>query len=138
MRFPAPLWGMMWGFLLAFGWVMAEGNSVMAETSAQPRPLTSHAGKSAGYSRVKDLWTARDKRLHLVTSAAMVGVGYHLLHDRWLFEARDSRNLAISVTAVAGVIKELYDKRGTPPTCSRKDLVADAVGILVGVFLFTR
>lgn len=68
----------------------------------------------------------------------MVGAGFHLLHDRWLCEAENSRTVAVSLTALGGVIKEVTDKRKTPPTCSYKDLVADGLGILVGLFLFTR
>ena len=72
----------------------------------------------------------------MVVSAGMVGVGFHLLHDRWHVEIRDSRNLTVIVTALAGVIKEVTDKGKTPPTCSYKDLVADGLGILVGIFVY--
>jgi len=44
---------------------------------------------------------------------------------------------SISFSAVAGIGKEIYDgvsKKGTP---SWKDLIADGVGILLGVLLFT-
>jgi hypothetical protein len=44
----------------------------------------------------------------------------------------------MSLTALAGVLKEVSDKRKIPPTCSYKDLVADGLGILLGVLLFTR
>jgi uncharacterized protein YfiM (DUF2279 family) len=85
-----------------------------------------------------DSWLTRDKRLHMVVSAGMVGAGFHLLHDRWHLEVRHSRNLTVSLTALAGVIKEVTDKGKTPSTCSYKDLVADGLGILVGIFVFTR
>ena len=85
-----------------------------------------------------DSWWTRDKRLHLAISAGMVGFSFHLLHHRWHCEVEESRRLAISVTALVGAIKEVSDKRKTPPTSSFKDLVADGVGILLGIFLFTR
>lgn len=85
-----------------------------------------------------DSWWTRDKRLHLAVSAGMVGLSFHLLHHRWHCEAEESRRLAISVTALVGLIKEVSDKRKTPPTSSSKDLVADGLGILLGIFLFTR
>lgn len=85
-----------------------------------------------------DSWWARDKRLHLVVSAGMVGVGFHLLHQSCHLGAGDSRDLAVSLTALAGVIKEVNDQGKIPSTCSYKDLIADGLGILAGVFLFTQ
>jgi hypothetical protein len=68
----------------------------------------------------------------------MVGLGYHLFHDRWHCEVQESRGVSMSLTALAGVLKEVSDKRKIPPTCSYKDLVADGLGILLGIVLFTR
>ena len=100
--------------------------------------LKSELRKGSSPGLATDSWLTRDKRLHLVVSAGMVGVGFHLLHDRWLCEAEDSRIIAISLTALVGVMKEVTDKRKTPPTCSYKDLAADGLGILVGLLLFTH
>ena len=74
----------------------------------------------------------------MTVSAGMVAAGFHLLHQRWHVDEGDSRNLAMSLTALAGVIKEVTDREKNPPTCSYKDLLADGLGILAGVFLFTR
>lgn len=100
--------------------------------------LKSDLGKGGSPGLATDSWWTRDKRLHLVVSAGMVGVGFHLLHDRWLCEAEHSRIIAVSLTALGGVMKEVTDKRKTPPTCSYRDLAADGLGILVGLFLFTH
>lgn len=85
-----------------------------------------------------DSWLTRDKRLHLVVSAAMVGVSHHLLHDRWHCQAEESQYISVSVTGLAGLLKEFSDRRRVPPTCSYKDLIADGLGVLVGILVFAR
>jgi len=87
---------------------------------------------------IADSWGARDKRMHLLVSAGMVAAGHHLLHDRWDVQAEDSRIISIGLTALAGLVKEFSDSRKVPSTCSYKDLVADGIGILVGIMVFTR
>jgi len=65
-------------------------------------------------------------------------VGYHLLHDRWHWEQRNSQKVTFSLTALAGMIKEMTDRKNIPPTFSYKDLIADGLGILAGIYAFTR
>ena len=130
--------GMIWGFLLGILVVSA------GEALSHSDPLATSLGRESCWRRTsssapgQDGWWGRDKRLHLVVSAGMVGVGFHLLHDRWHCAADESRILAVSLTGLAGVIKELTDGRKTPSTRSYKDLLADGLGILVGVFLFAQ
>jgi hypothetical protein len=73
-----------------------------------------------------------------VVSAGMVGVSFHLLRDRWHCQQGDSRNVAVSLTALAGVVKEVSDRSKNPATFSYKDLIADGLGIVAGIFLFTK
>jgi uncharacterized protein YfiM (DUF2279 family) len=91
-----------------------------------------------GSRTVRDSWWARDKRLHIVASAASVGVSYHILHDRWHQGERNSREVGFSLTALMGLIKEVKDLRKAPSIFSYKDLIADGLGIGVGIYVFTR
>lgn len=86
----------------------------------------------------EDPWLGIDKLKHVVVSGMLVGVSYHIYHDRLHNPQFGSRLFAISISATAGLLKEGLDRRKTPPTCSKRDLVADTVGIVIGVLLFTR
>ena len=133
---PARIRLLIWALLLSLIWtpwsgVGVAGSAVLPEPNLRSSPPeTNHRGA--------DSWLARDKRIHLLVSAGMVGAGYHLLHDHWDRQPENSRGIAVSVTALAGVLKELSDTKKVPSTCSYKDLIADGVGILVGILIFTR
>jgi uncharacterized protein YfiM (DUF2279 family) len=94
------------------------------------------AEKPAGTSP-KDEWISEDKLLHVVTSAFFVGFSYRAYHGEFDNPAGDSRVFAVSVTAFAGIGKELYDMSSPNQTASWKDIAADAVGIALGLVLFT-
>jgi uncharacterized protein YfiM (DUF2279 family) len=126
------------GLFLGFLGVLVSVSPTGADSSISPCQTESPRRKSSLAEVSADSWWSRDKRLHLAVSAGMVGLSYHLLHDRWHCEAQESRRLSMSLTALAGLIKEVSDKRKIPPTCSYKDLVADGLGILLGILLFTH
>lgn len=86
---------------------------------------------------IEDKWLARDKALHLGASAAIVGLAYHSYHCQLGHSETDSRVLAISLSAVCGIGKELWDVKKSPRGLSWKDLVADGIGVAIGVLLFT-
>ncbi len=130
--------GMICGLLLGILVVSAGEGLSHSDHLATPLGRESCWRRTISSAPGQDSWRSRDKRLHLVVSAGMVGVGFHLLHDRWHCAADESRILVVSLTGLAGVIKELTDGRKTPSTRSYKDLLADGLGILVGVFLFTK
>lgn len=87
--------------------------------------------------RIEDNWIARDKALHIGASAAIVGLAHHSYHCQLRNPEGDSRVLAVSLSALCGIGKELWDLKTSPRGLSWKDLVADGVGILLGVALFT-
>jgi len=91
-------------------------------------------GKAPGS---KDEWFGEDKLLHVLTSAYFVGFSYRAYHGHFDNPPDNSRVFAVSVTAVAGVGKELYDMTGPDRKASWKDIAADALGIALGVVLFT-
>ncbi len=85
----------------------------------------------------EDKFFAKDKALHVIHSAAIVGLSYHVYHCQLKNPDNGAKVFSISISAAAGIWKEIYDgvsKKGTP---SWKDLIADGVGILLGVLLFT-
>jgi putative lipoprotein len=85
----------------------------------------------------EDEWLSEDKLLHVLTSAYLVGFSYRAYHGEFDNPPDNSRVFAVSVTAAAGIGKELYDMRSPRQTASWKDIAADALGIAVGLLLFT-
>ncbi|MEW6686163.1 MAG: hypothetical protein AB1393_08160 [Candidatus Edwardsbacteria bacterium] len=90
------------------------------------------------FSQKKDTWFGQDKFKHLIVSLSLIGFSYHLLHRESDFSQKETRFLSISGTALAGLLKELYDWKRRPTGFSKKDLVADAVGIAAGVMIFAK
>ena len=126
------------GGVLLLSLVLTPWNDLgVAGSAVMPEPKLIFSPPEADH-RSADSWGARDKRMHLLVSAGIVAAGYHLLHDRWDVQAEDSRKISLSVTALAGLLKEFSDSRKVPSTCSYKDLIADGIGILVGIMIFTR
>lgn len=86
--------------------------------------------------RPRDRWLAFDKVQHLTVSFLWtLGTQYTLVNKA---SVRERRALPISIgsSGVAGIGKEYYDlKRGNHHHFSRRDLVADAVGILLATGL---
>jgi uncharacterized protein YfiM (DUF2279 family) len=86
----------------------------------------------------RDRWFSEDKFHHFSYSLGITGLSYHTYHCEFHNENPGARYFAISVASVAGIGKELYDaffgKRGF----SYRDLIADATGITIGIFVFAR
>lgn len=86
---------------------------------------------------VRDDWVSSDKILHFSVSMNLVGVTYHV-HQRHLAGEWDQgRVLSVSLTALAGLGKEIYDKK-RKGHFSWKDLIYDAAGIAAGYLIFIR
>lgn len=86
---------------------------------------------------LKDKWFTRDKFHHFSYSLGITGLSYHVYHCQFNNPNPGARYFAISIAALTGIGKELYDKYYKKSKISYKDLVADAAGIVTGVFLFT-
>jgi len=88
--------------------------------------------------RVRDEWLGRDKAMHLITSMAIVGIGYYTAYY-WAGEGHScSTAVGIGVSLCAGIGREIWDgTMKTPRHFSYKDLVWDAIGIGLGVLIFT-
>jgi len=69
----------------------------------------------------------KDKRDHLVYSAFIFLTFFMLLRESYIY--------ASLITIVIGVGKEIYDKNTPGRECDIKDVIADALGILLGIMI---
>jgi uncharacterized protein YfiM (DUF2279 family) len=84
-----------------------------------------------------DKFIAKDKALHFICSAAIVGLSFHSTYNQLGYDKDDSRIFSISLTGLIGIGKEIMDSKKKPSSSSWRDLLADAVGIAAGVLIFT-
>ena len=87
-------------------------------------------------ARAPDRWIAEDKARHMVTSMVVVGFGHSAARVVNL-KGDDALLAAAAGAAVAGILKEVYDKRSGQPF-SLRDLAWDAVGIGLGLALVSN
>lgn len=71
---------------------------------------------------LSDRWVAEDKLKHFGMSFAITGFTFSMVEDR---------RVAVSASAAAGLLKEVYDKRQRR-AFSGRDLFWDALGIAAG------
>lgn len=83
----------------------------------------------------RDAWFSQDKFLHFSACASIVGLSYHTLVCRLEKDEDTGKIYAISLTAVIGLGKEIYDKK-KKKHFSWKDLCWDGLGLTAGYFLF--
>lgn len=84
----------------------------------------------------QDDFFGKDKFLHVIHSASIYGLSYHLYHCQLHNDREGSIVFSVSITSLFGLSKELYDLK-KKSFFSYKDLIADGVGILIGYFVFT-
>ncbi|MCH7761751.1 VanZ family protein [candidate division TA06 bacterium] len=94
-------------------------------------------GEATLQSKGADLWFSQDKAMHLTTSVFLTGLSYRVYHDEYRNPKQNSRLFATTFTALLGIGKEVYDSTTPTSNASWKDLTADGLGILLGLFLFT-
>ncbi|MFQ5905924.1 MAG: hypothetical protein ACE5JA_05070, partial [bacterium] len=92
---------------------------------------------AARFCETEDEWFSKDKLVHALTSAYLVGFSYRIYHAEFRNPEENSRVFAVSLSAAAGVGKEVWDLCGSANKASWKDLAADAAGIVAGLLLFT-
>jgi len=88
-----------------------------------------------GIKRLHDPWFSTDKVLHFSASAAITGLTYHFYVNRLNRPEDRGKVYAVSLTALVGIGKELYDKN-KKGYFSWKDLLWDGLGLAVGYFVF--
>lgn len=103
-------------------WAMVQQTDSIRQ--APPRPV------------IRDDWFGSDKGKHLMFSTLLTLSTQYLLVQKTDATEANALPLSIGTTALIGLGKEVYDRtRGHSHYFSRKDLVADAAGILIGVAL---
>ena len=85
----------------------------------------------------ENAWFALDKVSHLTVSAFLTGFSYRIYLDEFENPEENSRIFATTFSALLGIGKEVIDSTSLSSSASWKDLAADGVGILLGLFLFT-
>lgn len=83
-----------------------------------------------GAEQFQDEWLAQDKSLHISLSSALVSTLYHLHQYRYGNSKVSSEVFAVQITIFIDIAKEIKD-----PKFSYKDLIADLLGITVGLLL---
>ncbi len=101
------------------------------------RPLNLGKGPSLFAEQKEDKWLGEDKVKHLMVSTFLTGIGYRLCYDGFDCPVDRSRVVASSLTFSLGLGKELRDRTQMGEIFSFKDLVADLLGIGMGLLLFT-
>ena len=86
---------------------------------------------------LSDQWFSGDKFLHFSACASICGLTYHFYANRLHRDEDRGKVYAISLTALAGLGKELYDKK-KKNHFSWKDLFWDGLGLTAGYFLFVH
>jgi uncharacterized protein YfiM (DUF2279 family) len=81
-----------------------------------------------------DPWLAYDKVLHFGISCSLVLSTQYVLENTLNVDRETALPAGVTVSAANGVVKEYWDKK-TGSFFSRRDLIADAAGILVGVLI---
>jgi len=88
--------------------------------------------------KISDKWFARDKVEHLGVSAFLSGVSYSIFRDFYYNRKESSVYFSAVSTFGVGLGKEFYDKKTPQGKFSYKDLVADILGIGLGLWIATR
>ncbi len=84
-----------------------------------------------------DSWLSQDKFLHFSACASIVGLSYHTLVCRLNRDENQGKIYSISLTAIIGIGKEVYDKK-KKKHFSWKDICWDGAGLMVGYFAFVH
>ncbi|WP_022836446.1 hypothetical protein [Salisaeta longa] len=108
----------------------AMGQRSGAPARATPRGLSVRPALTPAADR----WWARDKAKHVAFSTLWTLSTQYVLVQKAHWTRGDALPLSVGTAGAVGVAKEVYDWRwGTTRHFSRRDLVADAVGIALGV-----
>ena len=99
--------------------------------------ITSHSPQS-DITEISDKWFARDKAEHLAVSTFLSGVSYSVFRDFYYNKEETSAYFSAILTFSVGLGKELHDMKAPRGRFSYKDMVADILGIALGILIATR
>ncbi len=83
----------------------------------------------------QDRWLGEDKIAHLTLSLFISGMCYKIYHDNYYNDRVSSLFFSGGFTLSLGLTKEFHDKNSPKDKFSCKDLIADMVGISIGLVL---
>ncbi len=116
-------------FLFVFQVTDAESRSEIARLTGDARSDT---------SEIRDRWLAWDKLEHFGVSAYLSAISYNIYHDFYHNRTESSLYFSGGLTFGLGLGKEIYDEKRPNGKFSYKDLVADILGIGLGLWVATR
>ena len=82
-----------------------------------------------------DPWIAYDKFLHFSVSASIVLSTQYTLEQKMNYNTDDAMFISVLVSSVNGVLKELWDNSQPNRFFSKRDIIANIAGIVLGVFI---
>ena len=82
-----------------------------------------------------DPWIAYDKFLHLSVSASIVISTQYTLEKKMNYKPEDAIWISASISAINGILKELWDNTQPNGFISKKDILANIIGIVLGVII---
>ena len=88
-----------------------------------------------------DSWFGKDKADHFLVSAFLTAGSYYFFKEDQNISYKKSMSLSISFALSLGIVKEIRDgllHNRTASIASIKDVVADILGIGLGIFLFNK
>jgi uncharacterized protein YfiM (DUF2279 family) len=88
--------------------------------------------------KIYDTWLAWDKLEHFGVSAYLSCVSYKIYHDFYHNHKESSLYFSGGFTFSLGLGKEVHDQKKPHGKFSYKDLVADILGIGLGLWIATR
>ena len=82
-----------------------------------------------------DPWIAYDKFLHFSVSASIVLSTQYTLERKMNYKTKDAMFISVLVSSVNGILKELWDNRQPNGFISKKDILTNIAGVILGVFI---
>ena len=82
-----------------------------------------------------DPWIAYDKFLHFSVSASIVLSTQYTLEQKMNCKTADAMFISVLVSSVNGILKELWDNKQPNGFISKKDIIANIAGVLLGIFI---
>ncbi|MCI0494112.1 hypothetical protein L0Z72_03825 [candidate division KSB1 bacterium] len=86
---------------------------------------------------LSDSWFTRDKAHHFLTSAFLSAAGYYLLREEQKFSNQKSQTGGFFISLSLGLTKEIRDGIQHKNAASVTDLVANLLGIAVGIIIIS-
>lgn len=110
----------------------------ISHAEKKPEILPSNPNEKSDTLEIHDKWLAWDKGKHFGVSAYLSAISYKIYHDFYHNPKESSLYFSGGLTFSLGLGKEVYDKNRPQGKFSYKDLVADVLGIGLGLWIATR